>query len=1438
MPQRLADASPLEPADLSPFYHQCRSQIQAALQQCSSVDKLEEAFATWATAIENSVDLAIQTEHRADPLQQPTPCLPRACRGRCQYRDIKPRPLSRSAPHGRHGDYQAPTEAITVKARAKVRQVRRLTTLAQGLRKLSQQTGPGGFDLHGQLRKEWAAIKRAQGYPPQFPEWLLRTQHFWEDLPPQDWLNDVLQFVRFDADATVRHEAKYRAKVAKFRVHQDQTTGHSRLGFSGLRPHARPPFLHVPVQENQSAQLVKACASDVGLYRVPAPEFVKQDRAILIDRQAAELLEHVESEIDGHLLRIKCQTSPLPAKATLQQYSCASTARELHRAFIEFWSPIWHRDKGPARDQEAYWDAFLSALPPPPPEVATFELDIRDIALWRQQQRCLKNGKATGYCGFSPEELKCLPPPALQDLADLFALSAEYGFPRHLAKATVHVLAKVDSPQHIGQGRPITVYATIYRFWASVMAKAILRHWATWLPDSVRGCVPGRGVREVSLVIQCMVEEALLTGQPLGGFSIDIEKCFNQLPRLPLRCLLRHLGVPENVLSIWFSFLDNNCRHALFQQDLSPPVMSTTGVPEGDPLSVVAQIAVCWALVARPLPPQAWPWTFVDNLSWVARTSDALQYLLKDAVQFCAGLALPIDWKKSFCWATTKTLRSFWSHQPVPGGSPQQRLSLVSDAKDLGVVYRFHRQGGMGKAQARITEGISRLKRLQRQHRSLLNAAHLVQTGVWPAALYGLEGHCPRQQQLDQLRTGAARALVGERHSMSPHLALSCITDRLDDPGVYLLVQSINALCRLLRLLPDYGHLWLQLAQTQQTTAKRAIGPATALVLQLKAQDWTLCPNGVLKGPGHWHINLFVDRPKVVHAACQAAWACHLPERVQHRNGLHRVGVPCPSLTRRVLSRFKPGDQLQLAHNIVGGFMSRAARAQYDPLVEKTCDLCGRPDTKWHRIFECEALGPTRRAFGPLLAWVQANCPHWVHSPFPTRPEKEDFLRLLWHSRPLLEPPSIADALTAQSQTTLQLFTDGSCAFPTCPAARHAAWSVVLRNPAIDATTLRALMSQTIAVGAAYPVLVQGLLPGDQTIFRAETAALVQVARLANRHPEYIFQTWTDSSSALQCLTAWLHGREIQTITAPVGDLLQHLPNQRPGNLQLFKVKAHQTFHDLADEDLPVALGNWAADEAAKAAEKADLSCVPEYVQEVADWYQEQESRFYMFCQYLLELTKAVTRLRKTAGAGAATPRGTTELEAPQAQQWRALQPTLPTCCVDLPFHVGPPKRKQIPAWPEWFLLSILEWGRELQWPQAANTDGYHHLSGITFLELMVNYVVCTKKLPPVRSTWQGETCYVDPLQAAGILQPIVVRESLVNFLAAVACLDKRLGMRIWPSARHHRLHCLECFGEVNGRKGLIDRPILPRLDLTCRVLGELLQTSCGESLRSFSLKQ
>ena len=354
-------------------------------------------------------------------------------------------------------------------------------------------------------------------------------------------------------------------------------------------------------------------------------------------------------------------------------------------------------------------EAALMILPPLPPEAAPLDLPHADVRNWRASLQKMRPNKATGYCGFSVRELKDLSDEALTDLSAIFQRATTLGFPKHLAQARAAILAKRVQPATMGHGRPIVIFSTLYRLWASVAAQSILRHWAAWMPWGVRGSLPNRDARDISYTLECLIEKALAEKTPLAGFSIDIVKCFNQLPRLPLRKLLSHLGFREEVLQLWFQLSACVERAPAFLGSLGSGLPSTTGVPEGDPLSVVAQVAICWLLLHRTQGRDEQCLTSVDNFSWVAPKVSGLRSTLQGALDFCEAWALPIDWQKSFCWGTTKSLQRWWDTEAQAMLPADCSIQRVDAAKDLGVSYRFRKGLGWKDLGQRIDEGLRRL---------------------------------------------------------------------------------------------------------------------------------------------------------------------------------------------------------------------------------------------------------------------------------------------------------------------------------------------------------------------------------------------------------------------------------------------------------------------------------------------------------------------------------------------------------------------------------------------------------------------------------------------------------------------------------------------------------------------------------------------------------
>ena len=102
--------------------------------------------------------------------------------------------------------------------------------------------------------------------------------------------------------------------------------------------------------------------------------------------------------------------------------------------------------------------------------------------------------------------------------------------------------------------------------------------------------MPGRGAAEVWPVLESEVEIPVQGQKPLAGFSSDIVKAFNNLPRFPFTYVARRLGLPETLLLLWSSFLGSVHRFFLLRDTVGPPIDSTSGYPEGCPLSPLAVV--------------------------------------------------------------------------------------------------------------------------------------------------------------------------------------------------------------------------------------------------------------------------------------------------------------------------------------------------------------------------------------------------------------------------------------------------------------------------------------------------------------------------------------------------------------------------------------------------------------------------------------------------------------------------------------------------------------------------------------------------------------------------------------------------------------------------------------------------------------------------------
>ena len=120
----------------------------------------------------------------------------------------------------------------------------------------------------------------------------------------------------------------------------------------------------------------------------------------------------------------------------------------------------------------------------------------------------------------------------------------------------------------------------------------MLRHLLPHVPNGIFGSIPSRSSTDLAFLLQSSIEDALQNNVALVGCSMDLSKAFNVVFRPVLSRLAQRLGWPKEVVQLYMNFLDAVQRYWSLGDGMYGPVHSSSGVPEGDPVSVVAMILV------------------------------------------------------------------------------------------------------------------------------------------------------------------------------------------------------------------------------------------------------------------------------------------------------------------------------------------------------------------------------------------------------------------------------------------------------------------------------------------------------------------------------------------------------------------------------------------------------------------------------------------------------------------------------------------------------------------------------------------------------------------------------------------------------------------------------------------------------------------------------
>lgn len=272
----------------------------------------------------------------------------------------------------------------------------------------------------------------------------------------------------------------------------------------------------------------------------------------------------------------------------------------------------------------------------------------------------LKQFKAAGIDGWRAEELQTIPPAAITDIAHIVATIWPTGLSTHQMIACVILVAKRTPPTSISDGRPITILGYISRLTSKVIADQLLSHWALTWPSAISGGLPFRGVQDITFMQQFQIESAKTRTLPWRGFTLDLIKAFNLLPRRVIYHLLIHHGAPPESIYFWFLYLRRLTRRLQVRQAVGPTISMTTGVPEGDSLSVCAMLVTSSAFYWKLCSPTVFPYAYADNWFYLTTNQRDNIQAFRNIQDLVNALRVKIDFAKSWAWGATTDARKDW----------------------------------------------------------------------------------------------------------------------------------------------------------------------------------------------------------------------------------------------------------------------------------------------------------------------------------------------------------------------------------------------------------------------------------------------------------------------------------------------------------------------------------------------------------------------------------------------------------------------------------------------------------------------------------------------------------------------------------------------------------------------------------------------------------
>eukprot|EP00438_Fugacium_kawagutii_P016385 Skav210367 [mRNA] locus=scaffold1357:247789:250977:- [translate_table: standard] len=988
-------------------------------------------------------------------------------------------------------------------------------------------------------------------------------------------------------------------------------------------------------------------------------------------------------------------------------------------------------------------------------------------------------------------------------------------------------LPKVPEAPSSDQVRPITILAQLYRSWSRLISAQLIDHFSSCLPAWLTGFLRQRGPMDACYVQSMLVEQSIAHGTHATGFSIDLIKCFNTMCRNSVLAILEPMKVPGFVLQMWSASLDRLQRFWVLGSECSDLVPASTGCPEGDTLSGIAMLgmAYAWLLKLHHEVPAAMGWAYADNWSWAIGFVDDHYPILQLTTKFITATKMQLDWSKAWSWSTEPGHRTAIDNI-VGKFQTKTRVQHCQSAMDLGCQFNYRGVPVLGGLRNRLQTAHARLAKLQVLPYDIRSKEFLIMGGIYTVGFSGIELVPLGNTHFRALRSEVAQAIHGRSASRNSAIAVAC-TPHVLDPLVYAIVRCIRSAQRyLLRSLPSDRQVFYDLAATHSGHTHHCHGPASTLSQFLSRIGWTVSRDGLLHTDQPVSFPLMTTSLKTLQVWVEKAWMRDLLTQECSRQATQHMTIDVLS-TVQVINQLTPVQQHHMIQEIAGAFQPGSQKCKWATDTDGSCPHCGLPDTRAHRLYECEATEDTRQPYQGLLQHLVAEGSLLHEMPVIFQHPDDIPLQIVSASHVEAQLASeFRDKLTSLVRAGFQpqFFTDGSLLFPQDKVARIAAYSIVLDLCTTDAERIHhAHATAGDALPPTFMLLAAARTTGNQSIFRSELFAVVLVCEWASAA-----KIITDSAAVIKTFHRCRVAQDARQLTdLSERDLVLRLWHAlRGGAFEIQKIKSHMDPATITDPLLRyLCWGNSVADHQAN---QACTSIMSDYVTTARNLHQDLTSqkailRKVFDLQLQLQKQRAILQAaidRQQLAAEVLEHSAGSQLL--KLQHWTISIPwERPANDVDMTHHT---------AWGPCWARAFAAWALEVRWPLPGPSDADD--PGVTFQELAMSLCrFAGQVLPFKRANSAGDIFLLQlATQEACEAQELQLAELADMFAVFARQMSNLCTVPFFPDHPKGKCRGLYWLGTRTQSMGYVRRPQFPFQAEVMQTISDMAQ-AFGETI-------